>query len=263
MVNNNSTFLCSGFVRRLQAAGSAALVTCAAMAVPVSILLAGFSMGGVFISEVFKPTVALVGTMLLTLLFPLVMMTFDAIRKMEAMVAQVKESIKFDSLTRVLCRSYFLDLLRDSNQDGYILIVDADYFKRINDGYGHGAGDAALVALAHGIEWGAENLGHVGRLGGEEFGVFLPGVSRNVAEKVAEDIRAQVAGRPIYIEGIEINLTVSIGAAPYTSGQPLRASLTPADENLYRAKALGRNKVVFDDEPMVKRHPYKGLRVIR
>ena len=261
-MEKNSILSHGGIVRRLQAAGSAALVTFAAMAVPVSILLAGFSMGGLFISEVFKPTAALVGTMELTLLFSLVMVTFDAIRKMETIIAQVKESIKFDSLTHVLCRSYFLDLLRASNQGGYILIVDADYFKRINDGYGHGAGDAALVELAHSIEWCAGNFRHTGRLGGAEFGVFLPGVSRGVAEKLAEDIRAQVAGRPIYIEGIEINLTVSIGAAPYTSEQPLRASLTSANENLYRAKALGRNKVVFDDKQMVKRHPYEGLRVI-
>ena len=142
-------------------------------------------------------------------------------------------------------------------------MIDADYFKRINDSYGHGAGDAALVELAHRIELGAGHFGHVGRLGGEEFGVFFPDISHNLAEKLAGEIRVQVAHRPIYIEGIEIFLTVSIGAARYIAAEPLRTSLTTADANLFRAKAQGRNTVVFDNELTVPECLYEGLRVIR
>lgn len=142
-------------------------------------------------------------------------------------------------------------------------MIDADYFKRINDIYGHGAGDAALVELAQRIEWGVGHFGYVGRLGGEEFGVFFPDISRNLAEELAEEIRVQVAHRPTYIEGIEIFLTVSIGAARYTAGKPLRASLTTADANLFRAKAQGRNTVVFGNELVVPKCMNEGLRVVR
>lgn len=238
------------FVGRLQASGSAALVTATAMAVPVGILLAGFSMSGLLITESLKPTAALVCTMIFTLLFPLVMVTFEAIRKMEGIVAQIKDTIKFDSLTRVLSRSYFLDLMRGASEDGYVFIVDADYFKRINDTYGHGAGDSALIELAMNIEWGAGNSGHVGRLGGEEFGVFLPGVSRSLAQKLAEDIRSRVERHPIIVAGTEVFLTVSIGAAPYVSGEPLRTALTLADMNLFRAKERGRNMAMFNTAPL-------------
>lgn len=258
-MDNSVHILHSWIVRRLQAGGSAALVTGAAMAVQVSILLAGFSMNWIVSTDSLKSTLAFV----CTLISALAIVNFHAIRELKATVAQIKKLIKFDGLTGILSRKYFLDYVMDSGKSGYILIVDADYFKRINDSYGHGAGDAALIELAHSIGWGAGNLSHVGRLGGEEFGVFFPGVSRKVAQKLAEDIRAQVARRPIYIEGIEILLTVSIGAAPYNRGEPLRASLTSADENLFRAKALGRNMVVFDDEQTLQKSPYEGLRVIR
>lgn len=250
-------------VRRLQAGGSAMLVTGAAMAVPVGILLTGFSVSGLFISDSLGPTATLVCILIMTLLFPLVMVTFDAIRKMEAIVAQVRDSIKFDSLTRVLSRSYFLDLMRDSNADGFVLIVDADYFKRINDTYGHGAGDTALVELALSIEWGAGHSGSVGRLGGEEFGVFLPGVSSNLAEKLAEDIRVRVERNPIFVAGTEVPLTVSIGAAAYKSGEPLRNSLTAADMNLFRAKERGRNMVVFDVNLPALDCPREALHIVR
>lgn len=238
----------ASIARRLQAGGSAALMTATAMAVPVGILLAGFSMSGLLMTESLKPTAAFVSTMIFTLLFPLVMVTFGAIRKMEGVVAQIKDTIKFDGLTRVLSRSYFLDLMRSATEDGYVFIVDVDYFKRINDTYGHGAGDSALIELAMNIEWGAGNLGHVGRLGGEEFGVFLPGVTRSLALKLAEDIRSRVERHPIFIAGAELPLTVSIGAAPYVGGEPLRTALTSADQNLFRAKERGRNMAMFDVE---------------
>ena len=251
------------FVGRLQASGSAALVTATAMAVPVGILLTGFSMSGLFITENLKPTAAFVCTIIFTLLFPLLMVTFDAMRKMEGIVSQIRDTTKFDSLTRVLSRSYFLDLMRGASEDGYVLIVDADYFKRINDTFGHGAGDSALAELAMNIEWGVGNWGRVGRLGSEEFGVFLPGISRSLAQKLAEDIRTRVECHPIFAAGTEVSLTVSIGAAPYFCGQPLRTALTLADINLIRAKESGRNTVVFNTTLPELDCPQEILQIVR
>lgn len=249
-------------VRRLQGRGIAAVAAAAAVAIPLAILMRGFSVGALSGPGGTSPNGAFIPIALFTLVFPLALITFDAIRKMEGMVGQLKDSIKFDSLTRVLSRSYFLDLMRSSTQDGYVLIIDADYFKQVNDTYGHGAGDAVLVELAQSIEWGAGRLGHVGRLGGEEFGVFLPGVSRERAESQAEGIRDRVAKTAIVVEGMEISVTVSIGAAFYERGGPLRSALTAADVHLFQAKRSGRNNVVFDDAMQTDWPSREKIRVV-
>lgn len=233
--------------RRWQGRGQAAIATAAAVAIPLAILMQGLSAGAESGPGGSSPNAAFISIAIFTLVFPLALITFDAVRKMEGMVSQLKDSIKFDSLTRVLSRSYFLDLMRDSKDDGYVCIVDADHFKRINDTFGHGAGDMALIELAHRIEFSAGLLGQVGRLGGEEFGVFFPGISRERAEGLAEGIRSQVARSLVTIGGNEIALTVSIGVAFHCRGEPLRTALTAADVNLFRAKRNGRNKIVFDD----------------
>ena len=250
-------------LHRFRTICSATMVSAIAMAVPSAILLVGFSLTGLLFSTSFQPSLMFVFILVFTLIFPLIIVTFDAIRKMETLVEQVKDVIKYDGLTRVLSRSYFLDLVRGSHQDGYVLIVDADNFKRINDSYGHGVGDAVLVELALSIEWGAGPLGQVGRLGGEEFGVFLPNVTGSLALKLAEDIRTRVSRHPVIVDGAEINLTVSIGAAPYTSGHLLRTALSAADRNLFRAKERGRNAVVFDHASPDLEDEGPALRVVR
>ena len=105
-MEKNALFSADGIARQFQASVSAALVSGAAMAVPVTIFLAGFWTSGLFLTEHAKPTVALVCTIVLTLFFPLVMVTFSTITKMEAVVAHVKESIKFDGLTHDRCRLF-------------------------------------------------------------------------------------------------------------------------------------------------------------
>jgi diguanylate cyclase (GGDEF)-like protein len=131
-----------------------------------------------------------------------------------------------------------------------VLMVDLDLFKRINDTYGHLAGDAVLRAVAATIRSQVRDYDSVGRFGGEEFLVLLPEVPERVARAVAERVRTAIArlevsvdvsGRPDVITG----LSASIGVATYPdAGTALDRILHAADTAMYRAKAAGRNRVV-------------------
>ncbi|MFE1600062.1 GGDEF domain-containing protein [Methylobacterium sp. ID0610] len=122
-----------------------------------------------------------------------------------------------------------------------VLLLDLDHFKRVNDTYGHAIGDAALVALCTVAGALLPPRAVFGRLGGEEFACVLPGEAP--AGRLAETIRQAVADlRPDGVPGFR--LTVSIGAASGAEG--LDALLGRADRALYRAKRLGRDRVIWD-----------------
>ncbi|WP_298602096.1 GGDEF domain-containing protein, partial [uncultured Sphingorhabdus sp.] len=183
--------------------------------------------------------------MIFAILFPIVMMLLNTIAKMENILDMVKETIKHDSLTRLLNRSYFMDYVRESKDDGYILLVDVDNFKSVNDTFGHAGGDAALIQIAQNIEWGAGSEAVVARLGGEEFGVFLPTTDAHKAAEIAESILESVRSTPARYAEHDINLTVSIGGAPRQAGGGLRAGVSPPREGLLNSEGGGEKKANF------------------
>jgi diguanylate cyclase (GGDEF)-like protein len=129
-----------------------------------------------------------------------------------------------------------------------VALIDIDNFKIINDTHGHLAGDKALRELSRTIKLFLREYDLVGRFGGEEFALLLPQTDEQDARRVAERMRAHIAGMPIDVgdnPGSEvIRLTVSIGvAALSTSGSQLSELLATADAALYRAKHAGRNQV--------------------
>ena len=129
-----------------------------------------------------------------------------------------------------------------------VALIDVDNFKVINDTHGHLAGDKALQALAGTIKIFLREYDLVGRFGGEEFALLLPQTSEPDARRVAERMRAHIAGVPIEVSGKAgsevIRVTVSIGvAALSSSGSQLTELLATADAALYRAKHAGRNQV--------------------
>ncbi|HEY4018702.1 MAG TPA: GGDEF domain-containing protein [Pseudonocardiaceae bacterium] len=132
-----------------------------------------------------------------------------------------------------------------------VLMVDLDHFKKVNDVYGHLAGDAVLKAVASTISGQVRGYDSVGRFGGEEFVVLLPGVSESEAVTAAERIRVAVTGIEVTEEADLISgLSVSIGVALYpTSGNAVEKLISAADAALYRAKNGGRNQVVTADDP--------------
>ena len=126
------------------------------------------------------------------------------------------------------------------------LIIDVDQFKLFNDDYGHPSGDALLKALSEGLRAGIRSVDHVGRFGGEEFLILLPETGRVDATMLAERIRRSVETTvAIYRDGIRLTCTISIGVASIPEDAlGAGALIEAADVALYKAKNMGRNRVV-------------------
>jgi two-component system cell cycle response regulator len=158
-----------------------------------------------------------------------------------------------DSLTGLYNRRYLmahLDGLMSRAADGAqgpaVLMLDIDYFKRVNDGYGHPAGDAVLREVASRIARHVRGFDLVARYGGEEFVVVMPETQFAVAAMVAERLRNVVASKPFPLgEGLgELEMTISVGIAlTRDGGDSPTGMLQRADKALYEAKGRGRNCV--------------------
>ena len=159
-----------------------------------------------------------------------------------------------DGMTGLYNRAYFLNQVgglsaRHAAQGigMAILMMDVDHFKRVNDRYGHLAGDSVLRGVAQVIRESTRTEDLVARYGGEEFVVALPVSSPDLATERAERIRSNLAGRPIRAGGGELRVTVSIGLA-FASALHAHRELElieAADQALYQAKSEGRNRVVL------------------
>jgi len=156
-----------------------------------------------------------------------------------------------DVLTGVANRRYFLDRAADEVERSRryqrplcAFMLDIDHFKRVNDGHGHPAGDAVLVAVAGECRQALRSQDVFGRVGGEEFAALLPETESGVAKAVAERLRARVAATRVSFGGIDLVVTVSVGVAGLRlEGDSLTELLHRSDAALYRAKEGGRDRV--------------------
>ena len=131
-----------------------------------------------------------------------------------------------------------------------LLLVDIDHFKRVNDVHGHLAGDQVLAAVAEVLRTQLRDYDVVGRFGGEEFVVLLPGADLHEARRVAERLRSRVGRMAVAVDEALISVTVSAGVALMSAhGDDLIELLAAADLALYRAKELGRNRVCVPAVP--------------
>jgi diguanylate cyclase (GGDEF)-like protein len=129
-----------------------------------------------------------------------------------------------------------------------VAMLDIDFFKKVNDTYGHAAGDATLRSVARIARRHLEGLGLFARFGGEEFCFLGTDLSRDAAQAAFEAVRAEVEASVVEFEGRAIRVTLSSGIA-LTARPGLDATLGAADELLYEAKHSGRNRVVLEPEP--------------
>ncbi|MFD3687026.1 GGDEF domain-containing protein [Nocardiopsis sp. NPDC058631] len=133
---------------------------------------------------------------------------------------------------------------RSSRGRAAVLIVDIDHFKRVNDSHGHLFGDQVLLGVATTIGQQLRQSDLLGRFGGEEFVVLLPGSDTTEAWRAAERLRSQVGSMGIAVDDVPVHITISIGVAVIGDhGNDLVELLTAADLALYRAKETGRNRV--------------------
>lgn len=157
-----------------------------------------------------------------------------------------------DGLTQAHNKRYFMEFIeRELVRAGRtgrplsLVMIDIDHFKIINDTHGHLTGDAILKDLCGRIRQSVRKDELLARYGGEEFAVVLPEASRPGAVEFAERIRHLVEAEPFHFEGDAIQVTISLGVST-TLGETIspNAFIKEADENLYRAKRGGRNRVV-------------------
>lgn len=135
-------------------------------------------------------------------------------------------------------------LHRDIEQPVALLMLDLDHFKLVNDNYGHAAGDRLLKHFALLVTDELRRIDMAGRLGGEEFGIVLPGADMNAANIFANRLRERVYNSPVPLGDMRISFTVSIGLTHLrNTDTDADIALARADKALYRAKELGRNRV--------------------
>ncbi|WP_028949772.1 sensor domain-containing diguanylate cyclase [Sulfurihydrogenibium subterraneum] len=157
-----------------------------------------------------------------------------------------------DPLTGVLTRRGFNLILQKhfeiSELTGLpisIIIADIDFFKRINDTYGHLAGDEALKHFVKIIKQNLRKSDYVFRFGGEEFIILLPNTSLEEAVAIAEKIRESLENTPLIYNGKEIKITASFGVKEINPTEHTEKVIEEVDKKLYQAKESGRNKVVY------------------
>ncbi|MBR6345533.1 MAG: sensor domain-containing diguanylate cyclase, partial [Lachnospiraceae bacterium] len=126
-----------------------------------------------------------------------------------------------------------------------MFISDIDKFKRVNDTYGHNAGDDVLAFTANLIESFVPEDGGLYRWGGEEFIMLMPDTDLKGAAEMAEKVRAKLQDTPCNAQGNILNLTMSFGCHQFDKELSIEDNVSKADEHLYTAKETGRNKVVF------------------
>jgi diguanylate cyclase (GGDEF)-like protein len=158
-----------------------------------------------------------------------------------------------DALTGLANRRAFelalareIDRVARSGEPALLLQLDVDHFKRVNDTWGHNAGDQVLKAVANTLIDCVRPMDLVARVGGEEFAIILPNCAATFGETVAERVRRRIEGMPVLIApGQQITVTLSVGGA--FAPQWVRSTpalwVERADQQLYRAKTQGRNLV--------------------
>jgi diguanylate cyclase (GGDEF)-like protein len=190
-----------------------------------------------------------------TLLFTLAGQAGVAIQNAR-LFEKINAMATMDGLTGLNNRRYFFDLAEREfvrckryGSPFSVFMIDIDHFKKINDSYGHAVGDMVLVHLARRLKVLVRESDIIGRYGGEEFAVFLPETTLEIAAVVAERIRREIENGAVHTEKSgDIRFTLSIGVGAFTEeARNVAEIFETADRGLYEAKEAGRNRVVVKD----------------
>ncbi len=202
--------------------------------------------------------------MLIVLAIPVMVLLARSIYKDQMEIVKTHESLQesveelhklsiTDALTGVYNRRHFFETSKDfisiarrNKGDLSLLMIDIDYFKRVNDTYGHNAGDSALIALAEEIRNLLRESDVFARIGGEEFAVLLHDTPLDGAKTIAEKIRKTIEQRIFFHKDVELKIEVSIGISTLNeTTNSMDALYELVDKKLYEAKESGRNRVCY------------------
>jgi diguanylate cyclase (GGDEF)-like protein len=200
----------------------------------------------------------IVRALIVFILLSLIYLCILAMKRWTERESLYQEMSTIDGLTRLSNRNSFINRGEEeieraqkqhtsSKSPLACIMIDLDHFKRINDTWGHHAGDEVLVAASKIMMENARRNDEVGRYGGEEFAVLLPNTNIKTATRIAERLRQKISETKINIDKQAIEVTASFGVACYPSDGVSSMSdlLKTADKALYEAKETGRNKVVL------------------
>jgi diguanylate cyclase (GGDEF)-like protein len=168
-------------------------------------------------------------------------------------VVEMTARSETDTLSGLLNRRGFearaeqlLGAAQRAGTQGALVLADLDHFKAINDSFGHEAGDRVIAAFANMLATSADSRAVLGRVGGEEFAVFIPGVTPGMARLYAEGVRSGFAGLSL----VNRRASASFGVARLQPGDSLLELTRRADLALYEAKARGRDRVCVASDAM-------------
>lgn len=206
-----------------------------------SVFLAWFLLGDGFTDEILR--VAILVPLLIAP--PVGLWSTNRILEIHRLNQRLEHLLAHDQMTNLLSRNHFMRRMDEMNGDfrGSVLMLDIDFFKQVNDTYGHLVGDEVIRSVAAVIEEHVRQDGLAARYGGEEFVVCLPKKDLDEAMRRAEQIRQAVERQTVNVCGKDLSCTISIGL-DYADGlTPVEEVLKRADAALYRAKNLGRNRI--------------------
>jgi diguanylate cyclase (GGDEF)-like protein len=179
-----------------------------------------------------------------------------SLQHVQSLVDALVDLSSRDALTGLANRRSFevalareIDRVARSGEPALLLVLDIDHFKRINDTWGHGAGDEVIKAVASALLECVRPMDLVARTGGEEFAIVLPNCPPAFGETVAERVRRRVEGTPVPVAPSELaKVTISVGGsfAPQWVRSSSHLWMERSDQQLYRAKAQGRNLVCLE-----------------
>ena len=166
--------------------------------------------------------------------------------------SKLENSANIDALTGIYNRRYFegaaakmAEVAAKSDVMAFVIIFDIDHFKKINDTYGHPAGDKVLKMVAEIVKHSFRSNDLFARYGGDEFILFLFNLSKTTVCELIERIRKKINETLIEFDGVQVQISASFGIAPVCPENDLNSTISYADQALYTAKREGRNRAVF------------------
>lgn len=177
------------------------------------------------------------------------------------MRTELENMARIDALTQVYNRRCFLDLASIQAQRSirlkkncFVIMIDIDHFKNVNDTYGHVIGDKVLENVVQKMKNIIRAYDLIGRYGGEEFIMLISDLGQQTLLGIVERIRLSICENPIEIEGNHIYISASFGVADVSASEDLNMGIKLADSALYAAKESGRNKVIYYDSASGLKH---------